>query len=129
MLLAVSNNMVSRCVLGKKVEEENGNGKFGELTRTLLVQFTAFCFRDVFPYLGWLDVLTGLISLLKATARELDAMLDRVIEEHGIAWGKRTACLGQGSLRTILKQFSWSPPFSLALLPLSHSHKYTYTHV
>jgi len=82
MLISVSNNIVSRCVVGRKADKEGGNSKFGELTRTFMVQLTAFSFGDLFPYMGWMDTLTGLIPRLKATSRTLDSLLDQVIEEH-----------------------------------------------
>lgn len=86
MLLTVSNNIVSRCILGRKADEEEKNigksNKFGELSRRLEEQLAAFCIGDVFPSFGWLDVLSGLIGRLNTTARALDALLDEVIEEH-----------------------------------------------
>ncbi|GAY53378.1 hypothetical protein CUMW_148860, partial [Citrus unshiu] len=86
MLLAVSNNIVSRCVIGRKADEEEENigksNKYGELLRRLEEQLAAFCIGDMFPSLGWLDDLSGLIGRLNATARALDALLDQVIEEH-----------------------------------------------
>ncbi|GMI80555.1 cytochrome P450, family 71, subfamily B, polypeptide 14 [Hibiscus trionum] len=36
----------------------------------------------MFPYLKWLDSVTGLIPRLKALSTEFDAFLDQVIEEH-----------------------------------------------
>ncbi|XVE56696.1 hypothetical protein DITRI_Ditri04bG0031400 [Diplodiscus trichospermus] len=44
--------------------------------------FTNFCVGDMFPYLRWLDVLTGLIPRLKAVSEEIDKFFDHVIEEH-----------------------------------------------
>ncbi|KAK1564757.1 hypothetical protein Q3G72_010968 [Acer saccharum] len=85
MLQAVSNSIVSRCVLGRKAEEENGPGKFGELSRRAMVLMTTFCFGDVFPYLRWLDDVTGLIGRINATFKAMDALFDRVIEEHRIS--------------------------------------------
>lgn len=85
MLLAVSNNIVSRCVLGSKVEDKNGGGKFGELSRRVMLLFSAFCFGDLFPYLGWMDVVTGHIGRLNATSKAADALLDQVVEEHKIS--------------------------------------------
>ncbi|KAK2663636.1 hypothetical protein Ddye_002210 [Dipteronia dyeriana] len=82
MLLAVSNNVVSRCVIGRKAEEENGPGKFGELTRTAMVLLTDFCFGDLFPCLRWLDVVTGLIGRINATSKAMDSLFDQVIDEH-----------------------------------------------
>ena len=45
MLLAVTNNIVSRRALRRRVEEENGKSNFGEVSRTLVEQLTAFCNR------------------------------------------------------------------------------------
>ncbi|KAK0586093.1 hypothetical protein LWI29_000781 [Acer saccharum] len=85
MLQAVSNSIVSRCVLGRKAEEENGPGKFGELSRRAMVLMTTFCFGDVYPCLRWLDDVTGLIGRIYATFKAMDALFDRVIEEHRIS--------------------------------------------
>ena len=82
MLIVVSNNITSRCVIGRKSEVKNGKSTFGELSRRMMVQLTAFCVGDFFPSLGWMDNLTGRIASLKATSRALDSLLDQVIEEH-----------------------------------------------
>ncbi|KAH9779169.1 cytochrome P450 71A21 [Citrus sinensis] len=86
MLQTVTNNIVSRSVLGRRVEEESAAGgksnKFGELSKRLLIQLGSISFRDLFPSFGWLDVVTGHIGRLKATTREFDALFDQVIEEH-----------------------------------------------
>ena len=82
MFIATTNNIVSRCILGQKFEEENGESKFGELSRRITKLFVAFCFGDFFPSLGWIDVFTGIIPDLKATFGGLDAVFDQVIEEH-----------------------------------------------
>ncbi|XVF08817.1 hypothetical protein REPUB_Repub07fG0036100 [Reevesia pubescens] len=82
MLMTVSNNIVSRCVLSQKAEEEDGSSKVGQLARRVMVLLTSFCVGDMFPYLRWLDVLTGLIPSLKAVSGELDTIFDQIIEEH-----------------------------------------------
>ncbi|KAJ4830887.1 hypothetical protein Tsubulata_011111 [Turnera subulata] len=84
MLVATSNNVISRCVLGRKADEEVGKSKYGELSRRLLQQFTDFSFGDILSSLGWMDYITGLVPKLKATSRAFDALLDKVIEEHNI---------------------------------------------
>ncbi|XVE56653.1 hypothetical protein DITRI_Ditri04bG0027900 [Diplodiscus trichospermus] len=66
LMLAFSNNVVSRCSISRKFEEEDGDKKFGLLTRRFMALFMSFCIGDMFPYLRWLDVLTGLIPSLKA---------------------------------------------------------------
>ncbi|KAE8124338.1 hypothetical protein FH972_019236 [Carpinus fangiana] len=86
MLTATSNNIVSRCIIGQKFEEENGKSRFGQLSRrVLMVLFVAFCFGDFFPSFGWIDVLTGNIPSMKANFRELDAFFDKVIEELSVS--------------------------------------------
>ncbi|KAF5476689.1 hypothetical protein F2P56_003403 [Juglans regia] len=82
MFFATSNNIVSRCTLGQKYEGGDGKSRFGQLARRVVVLLTAFCVRDFFPSLGWIDVLTGLIPSLKAVVREIDPFLDQVVEEH-----------------------------------------------
>ncbi|KAE8700127.1 serine/threonine-protein kinase AFC2-like isoform X1 [Hibiscus syriacus] len=82
MLVLVSSNIVSRCILSHRSEEEDGCSKFGELIRRLMVLFTGFCIGDLFPYMKWIDVLTGYIPSIKALSAELDALLNQVIEEH-----------------------------------------------
>ncbi|KAK8684449.1 hypothetical protein V6N13_040476 [Hibiscus sabdariffa] len=82
MVFSVSNNIVSRCALGRKFEEEDGDGsKFLELTKRVVVVLTSFSFGDAFPYLRWMDYLTGFIPNLKATCAELDELMDQIIEE------------------------------------------------
>ncbi|XVF49750.1 hypothetical protein PTKIN_Ptkin04bG0038600 [Pterospermum kingtungense] len=36
----------------------------------------------MFPYLRWVDVLSGFIPCLKATSREIDTLFDQIIDEH-----------------------------------------------
>lgn len=103
MLISVSSNVVSRCVVGRKAEKEGGNSKFGELTRTVMVQMTAFSFGDLFPYLGWMDTLTGLIPRLKATSSALDSFIDQVIEEHRSLESDGDSCAQTDFLQALLQ--------------------------
>ncbi|XWS47870.1 hypothetical protein CRYUN_Cryun13aG0022700 [Craigia yunnanensis] len=82
MLVAVSNNVVSRCAISRKFHDEETTSKFGQLAERMLVLLMSFCVGDMFPYLRWLDVLTGFIPSLKAVSGELDAFFDQIIEEH-----------------------------------------------
>ncbi|GMN58603.1 hypothetical protein TIFTF001_027694 [Ficus carica] len=82
MLIAASNNILSRCVLGRNFAEEGGRSRFGELSRKFLVSMMVFSVGDYFPSLRWVDNLTGLIGRLKALSREMDTYFVEVIEEH-----------------------------------------------
>ncbi|KAF2298491.1 hypothetical protein GH714_023782 [Hevea brasiliensis] len=42
----------------------------------------SFCFSDLFPFLGWIDYLTGLVGNLTEISRELNDFFDRVIKER-----------------------------------------------
>ncbi|XP_039023554.1 cytochrome P450 71A22-like [Hibiscus syriacus] len=87
--LAPTVGLNSGCILSHKSEEEDGCSKFGQLSKRLLSLTTAFCVGDLFPYLGWLDVLTGYIPSMKALSAEFDAFLDQVIQEHRGLGGNR----------------------------------------
>ena len=49
MLMATSNDIVSRCVLGQKFEG-GGQSTFGNLLRRVMVHLGAFCLGDFFPF-------------------------------------------------------------------------------
>ncbi|KAK9117354.1 hypothetical protein Sjap_016301 [Stephania japonica] len=80
-VLTLAKDVISRCSLGKKYGEE-GDKRLEVLTREVSVLMGAFCFQDVFPALGWMDVVTGLVARMKRTAQNLDTLLDLVIEKH-----------------------------------------------
>ncbi|OIW17748.1 hypothetical protein TanjilG_00342 [Lupinus angustifolius] len=85
MFMSISNNIVCKCALGRKFSAsdiDDGNNKVKELARKVMIQLTAFTVRDYFPWLGWVDVLTGKIEEYKDTFRQMDTLLDEVIEEH-----------------------------------------------
>ncbi|XP_062114933.1 phenylacetaldehyde oxime monooxygenase CYP71AN24-like [Humulus lupulus] len=82
MLIATSNNIVARCMLGQRVEDENGQSRFGELSRKIMVDFMAFSVGDFFPFLRWVDVLRGLNGRFTASSKALDSFFDKVIQEH-----------------------------------------------
>ncbi|KAE8683085.1 FUS3-complementing protein 2 isoform 1 [Hibiscus syriacus] len=83
MLTSVSSNIVSRCVLSHESENEDGCSRFGHLAKNIMnLIINTFCIGDIFPYLWWLDVLTGYIPRMKSLSKELDEFLDEVIEEH-----------------------------------------------
>ncbi|PON96770.1 Cytochrome P450, E-class, group I [Trema orientale] len=84
MLIATSNNIVSRCILGQSFEEENGGSTFGEITRRVMTDFMAFSVADFFPgkYGRWIDVVRGFMGRLNESFRALDTFFDQVVAEH-----------------------------------------------
>ncbi|PIA51611.1 hypothetical protein AQUCO_01100453v1 [Aquilegia coerulea] len=82
LVTGLTNDIICRCALGRKPGEEDGHGNFGELATESVSLFTAFSFGDLFPWLGWMDYLTGLVSRMKKASRELDNFFDQIIDEH-----------------------------------------------
>ncbi|KAF3436754.1 hypothetical protein FNV43_RR19505 [Rhamnella rubrinervis] len=84
VLTAISNNIASRSALGRKYEgDEDGNNlNFGDLSKKAMELMGTFSFGDMFPYLRWIDVLTGYNAKVRNTAKAFHALLDQVIDEH-----------------------------------------------
>lgn len=82
ILIETSNNIMSRCVLGRKYDNPDGGISFGELGRKMMKHLATFSVGDFFPLLGWIDVLSGQIPEFKATFRALDSFFDQLIAER-----------------------------------------------
>ncbi|XP_011651837.2 cytochrome P450 71A1 [Cucumis sativus] len=83
LFFQTSNNIVSRCVLGEKFEDEDGKSRFEEISRKAMVIVTAFCVEDFFPSFGWIiDVIRGFHWDLKNCFKTLDEFFSKVVEEH-----------------------------------------------
>jgi hypothetical protein len=82
MFATISNNIICRSSLGLKYEGEEGSMSFGQLSKKVMELLGAFCFEDLFPHLGWMDILTGFSAKLRTTSKALDAVLDQIIDEH-----------------------------------------------
>ncbi|KAG9451845.1 hypothetical protein H6P81_004749 [Aristolochia fimbriata] len=83
-LLFLTNRVTCRVALGKSY----GLGGGGERSRfhRLLAETeelsTAFFVADYFPYLGWVDFITGKHGRLRKAFLDLDAFFEKVIDEH-----------------------------------------------
>ncbi|GLT40261.1 hypothetical protein SLA2020_144100 [Shorea laevis] len=83
MISVVTNNIITRCVFSRRAEKEDSRiSKLTKLTRQVSSLLSSPSFGDVAPLLGWLDYLTGFVSRLRETSRELSVFFDRVIEER-----------------------------------------------
>ncbi|KAJ9140246.1 hypothetical protein P3X46_030918 [Hevea brasiliensis] len=86
ILVTTSNNIVSRSAFGTVYDNESGHqSSSGDLVRGAIDLVGSFSFKDTFPYLGWLDVLTGFTGKVKKASKELHGFLDQVIEEHQVS--------------------------------------------
>ncbi|RDY03471.1 Cytochrome P450 71A1, partial [Mucuna pruriens] len=85
MLIATTNNIVCKCLFGRKYDADDGNSTFGELAREVMTQVSDFSLGDLFPLLRWVGVLSGQTKKYKATFGALDAFFDHLIAEHKMA--------------------------------------------
>jgi hypothetical protein len=86
-LICYSNAIISRAAFGDGgYGLDTGGGEGGEKLRRVLADFQelvmASPMREVAPWLGWVDTLTGLEAKTRRTFQTLDALLDRVIADH-----------------------------------------------
>ncbi|GJN07497.1 hypothetical protein PR202_ga25333 [Eleusine coracana subsp. coracana] len=57
-------------------------GTVCEMLDEVTVLLETIAVSDLFPQFGWVDWLTGLDSRIETTARKLDAIFERVLQEH-----------------------------------------------
>lgn len=80
-------NVTLRMVAGKRFHgagvdcEEGEVQSFEKVMRDFSYLFGVFVLSDTVPFLGWLDV-NGYERAMKKTAKKLDAMMGRLMEEH-----------------------------------------------
>ncbi|KAF5190196.1 Cytochrome p450 [Thalictrum thalictroides] len=75
-------DIVCRCAFGRIHQGQDGHAHFGDLVDETVKLFTAFSFGDLFPWLGWMDILTGLIGRIKKVSRKIDNYIDQIIDQH-----------------------------------------------
>ncbi|XP_006854384.2 cytochrome P450 71A1 [Amborella trichopoda] len=80
----LANNLICRVALGKSYYSEGQQRKYD--FRKIVGEFAellgAFCARDFFPSMGWVDIVTGIRARLNNNFKDLDGFLDEVITEH-----------------------------------------------
>ena len=83
LISTLTYDIICRVAFGRKYHEEEG-GENG--VREMLSEFTAllgtFPMRDFIPWLGWVDWLRGLDARVRNTSKQIDCLIDRVIEDH-----------------------------------------------
>ncbi|XP_028765093.1 cytochrome P450 71A1-like [Neltuma alba] len=82
LISATTNNIICRCIIGQKYDISESSGRFGTLARKEMIHLAELMVGDFFPWLGWVDVLTGKIQELKDTFKAMDGFFDEVTEDH-----------------------------------------------
>ncbi|KAL0385021.1 UNVERIFIED_CONTAM: cytochrome [Sesamum radiatum] len=75
-------NLVCRLALAKSSKDEGFASRTNELFNDVQGALVAFCVEDYFPWLGWIDKISGMRKKLEKTFRKLDSFYEELIEEH-----------------------------------------------
>ncbi|KAJ0587167.1 putative cytochrome P450 [Helianthus annuus] len=78
MFTSLTNNIISRIAFGRKLD----GPKYQKLLREFVDMLSAFYIGDYFPWLSWVDQVTGTVRRAEKIAKEFDDFLERIIEEH-----------------------------------------------
>ncbi|CAI0382871.1 unnamed protein product [Linum tenue] len=82
-MMSLTSTIICRVAFGKRYEEEGvERSRFQSLLNETQAMFTSFCFSDLFPVLGFIDRLNGLVGRLDKNFRECDAFYQEIIDEH-----------------------------------------------
>ncbi|XP_031270247.1 cytochrome P450 83B1-like isoform X2 [Pistacia vera] len=81
--MSLTSTIICRLGFGKRYEDEGGEkSRFSALHKETQVMLGSFFFADHFPFLGWVDKLTGMRRRLEKNFEECDKFYQELIEEH-----------------------------------------------
>ncbi|CAN1824331.1 Cytochrome P450 83B1 [Linum perenne] len=80
-MMSLTSTIICRIAFGKRLEGEE-NKRFHDLSNETQALFMGFFLSDYFPYMGWMDKLTGMSARLDKNFKEFDAFYQEVIDEH-----------------------------------------------
>ncbi|KAK2660687.1 hypothetical protein Ddye_007220 [Dipteronia dyeriana] len=83
MMLSFTSSFICRIAFGKRYEDEGSEiRRFLAMLREAQFMLGSFFFSDLFPFMGWLDKLTGMVRRLKNSFKELETFYQELIDEH-----------------------------------------------
>ncbi|KNA06532.1 hypothetical protein SOVF_179900 [Spinacia oleracea] len=83
LVLNYAASNASRITFGKRYDDEDVFGsRYWSLLHEAEYMFTTFFFSDYIYLGGWIDKLTGQYSRLEKTFKDLDAIYDKIIDDH-----------------------------------------------
>ncbi|KAL5845253.1 hypothetical protein ACOSQ4_011211 [Xanthoceras sorbifolium] len=83
LMTSLTSTIICRIGFGKRYEDEGvERSRFHALLNETQAMFGIFFFSDYFPFMGWVDKLTGLISRLEKNFKEFDDFYQKLIDEH-----------------------------------------------
>ncbi|XP_076949167.1 6,7,8-trihydroxycoumarin synthase-like [Bidens hawaiensis] len=85
-LLVLTSNIISRMAFGKRTaeydDEKQEVTQFSELILRCQKMFAKFFYRDVIPFMGWLDIVNGSVSNLEKIFKDMDEFYQEIIDQH-----------------------------------------------
>ncbi|GMJ05447.1 RED ELONGATED 1, SUPERROOT 2, ALTERED TRYPTOPHAN REGULATION 4, RUNT 1, cytochrome P450, family 83 [Hibiscus trionum] len=82
-MMCLSSTIICRVGFGKRYAEEGAErSRFHRLLSESEALLSSFSFSDCFPFMGWVDRLTGFHNRLEKTFKELDMFYQELIDEH-----------------------------------------------
>ncbi|XVE69775.1 hypothetical protein DITRI_Ditri10aG0018000 [Diplodiscus trichospermus] len=82
-MMYLTSTIICRLGFGKRYEEEGTErSRFHGLLNESQALFASFCISDYFPCMGWVDRLSGFLSRLEKTFKELDNFYQELLDEH-----------------------------------------------
>ncbi|TXG52096.1 hypothetical protein EZV62_021265 [Acer yangbiense] len=83
MMLSFTSSFICRIAFGKRYEDEGSEiRRFHAMLSEAQFMLGSFFFSDLFPFMGWLDKLTGMVRRLKNSFEELETFYQELINEH-----------------------------------------------
>ncbi|XP_021283913.1 cytochrome P450 83B1-like [Herrania umbratica] len=82
-IMCLTSTIICRIGFGKRYEEEGvERSRFHGLLNESQALFTSLCVSDYFPFMGWVDRLSGFLSRLEKNFKKFDAFYQKLIDEH-----------------------------------------------
>ncbi|XP_026451299.1 cytochrome P450 71A1-like [Papaver somniferum] len=78
----MSNYIIFRCSLGDNFNKDYAHKFIGLVKNTIKLMESTFSFGDYFPWLKWMDTVTGLEGKLRRIFEEIDTFFNQVIDGH-----------------------------------------------
>ncbi|WMV48418.1 hypothetical protein MTR67_041803 [Solanum verrucosum] len=83
LMISLISTIICRFAFGVRFDDEAHERKgFDYLLAETQAMMASFFVSDVFPFLGWIDKLTGLTDRLEKNIKELDEFYEELIEQH-----------------------------------------------
>ncbi|KAJ4721533.1 putative Cytochrome P450 [Melia azedarach] len=83
MMMSLTSTITCRLAFGKRYEDEGTErSRFYSLLNETQAMLGSFFFADYFPFLGWVDKLTGMSSRLEKNFKDCDAFYQEIIDDH-----------------------------------------------